>query len=68
MNKWMNKWKKNNIKLNFQNNRLNIKNLTVELCNTGNDKIIRSVENIVLNWLIRVSMSNLHNYFIRQAF
>ena len=32
------------------------------------DKIIRTIENIVLNWLIRVSMSNLYDYFIGESF
>ena len=41
--------KNRNIKLNFQNNRLNTMNFTGELCKTGKDKIIHIVENIVLN-------------------
>ena len=34
----------------------------------GKDKIIRTVENIVYNLFICVSISNLHNYFISEAF
>lgn len=64
---YVNKHKKRNIKLNFQNNRLNNTNLTGELCKIGNDKIIRTVENIVLNSLIRINISNLHNYFIGEV-
>ena len=60
------KKKKKNIKLNFQNIRLNTKNLTSELCKIWKDKIICIVENIVLNWLIRIS--NSQNYFIGEAF
>ena len=45
-------------KINFMNNRLDTINLTGDLCKIGNDKIIRTVENIVLNWLILVSVSN----------
>ena len=41
--------KTRNIKINFQNNRLNTTNLTGELCKIGKDKIIHIVENIVLN-------------------
>ena len=41
--------KKQSIKLNFQNNRLNTANLTGELCKIGKDKITCTVENIVLN-------------------
>ena len=41
--------KKKNIKLNFQNNWLNITNLASELCKIEKDKIIRTIENIFLN-------------------
>lgn len=50
--------KKRNITLNFHK-RLNVTNLTGELCKIGNDRIIRIVENIIINWLIRVSINNL---------
>lgn len=36
---YVNKHKKRNIKLNFQNNRLNTTNLTCELCKIGKDNI-----------------------------
>ena len=49
--------------LNFLKNRLNTTNLTkIE------GKIICIVEHIILNCLIRVSISNLHTYFIIEAF
>ena len=38
-----------NIKFNFQNKGLNLTNLTDKLCKIGNDKIIRTLENIVLD-------------------
>ena len=37
------------VKFKFQNNMLNIKNLSGELCKIGKDKIIRTVVNIVLH-------------------
>ena len=39
----------------------------IELYKIGNNKIICTVEN-VLYWLICVSISNLHNYFVGEAF
>ena len=59
---------KNNLKFNFQNNSWNMINLTGKLCKIGKVKIIHAVENIVLNWSICVSIINLHNYFIGDAF
>ena len=43
------KKKKKNIKFNFQNNRLNTTNLTGELCKIRKDKIICTIENIIIN-------------------
>ena len=65
---YVNKNPKKNIKLNFQNNMLNSTNLTSKLFKIGKDKIIQTVENVILNWLIHISRSKLHNYFIGDAF
>ena len=59
--------KKRNVKLNFQNNRLS-KSLTDKLYKIGRDKIIHTLENTILNWLIHVRISNLHNYFNSETF
>ena len=50
---------------NIQNNRLNTINLSGDLCKITKDKNIRTVEDIILNWLIYVS---LYHYFIGGAF
>ena len=42
--------------------------MTCALCKIGKDEIIRTVENIIVDLLIRVSISNLHNYFIDETF
>ena len=59
---------KKNINLNFQNNKLIATHLTCKLGKMGNDKIIYTIENIVLNWLFRVSLRHLDNNFISHAF
>ena len=38
-----------NVKVSFQNNRANITNVTGELCKIGKNKVINTVESIVLN-------------------
>ena len=58
---------KRKIKLNFHN-RLNATNSTGKLCKIEKEKIICTVENMVLNGLIHVSISHLYNYFISEAF
>ena len=39
-----------------------------KLYKLGKDIIIHTVENIILNWLICVSICNLQNHFIREDF
>ena len=65
---YVNNHKKRKIKLNFQHNRLSTINLTGELCKIGKDKVFPTLEDIILNWLICVSINNLHNYFIGEVF
>ena len=64
----VNRHKKVNIQLSFKNNSLDMTNLLCKLRKTGKDKIIFTAENIILNWLIFVSINNLHYYFISEAF
>ena len=56
------------MKLNFQNNKLDITNLIDELCKIGKNKIIHTIENIFLNWFIHECASNLYNHFISETF
>ena len=67
---YVNKHKKEkNFKLNFKDNWFDTTNLTGKLCkNRKRENYLYSRKLVFLDLLIHVSISNLHNYFISEAF